>query len=92
MKWSLEKNEWLKANRGITFEEIKFSVENGGLLDVIKHHNPHKYPNQHLWIVSANEYVFYVPFVENSDEIFLKTIIPSRKAVKRYLRGGRSDE
>jgi hypothetical protein len=64
---------------------ILFQIENGFLLDIIKHPNEEKYPNQSIFIVEFENYVYLVPFIENKDEIFLKTIIPSRKATRNYL-------
>ena len=83
--WDAEKNEWLRRVRGVSFERIVFLIENGALLDVVVHHNPSKYPNQKIFIVSLDRYAWLVPFVESADRYFLKTIIPSRKATKQYL-------
>tara|TARA_R110001592_G_scaffold45986_3_gene146698 strand:- start:435 stop:710 length:276 start_codon:yes stop_codon:yes gene_type:complete len=83
--WENEKNEWLINERGISFERIINIIENDGLLDIIKHPNTEKYPNQRMFIVNINEYAYLVPFVESQDEIFLKTVIPSRKATKKYI-------
>ena len=85
--WNSEKNAWLKANRGISFEEIIFHIEQGNELAITKHPNQAKYPNQKISVVQVEDYVYLVPFVESKDEFFLKTIIPSRKATKHYLRG-----
>jgi len=85
--WNKNKNQQLQEQRGITFEEIAQAIEQGNLLDVIKHYNPDKYPNQKILIVKIDDYVYLVPFVENDLEIFLKSIIPSRKMTKKYLRG-----
>ncbi|MCW7552324.1 BrnT family toxin [Endozoicomonas gorgoniicola] len=85
--WNNEKNAWLKANRGISFEEIVFHIELGGELDVTHHPNQTKYPGQKISIVQVEDYIYLVPFVESDEEVFLKTIIPSRKATKRYLGG-----
>lgn len=85
--WNLEKNELLQAERDISFEDIVLYIEKGFLLDVLEHPNPEKYPGQKIFVVQVEEYVYLVPFVEDEKEIFLKTIIPSRKATKRYLRG-----
>jgi hypothetical protein len=85
--WNKDKNQQLQEQRGITFEEIAQAIEQGNLLDVIKHYNPDKYPNQKILIVKIDDYVYLVPFVENDLEIFLKSIIPSRKMTKKYLRG-----
>jgi len=85
--WNQEKNELLLAERKISFEDIVLYIEKDFLLDVLEHPNPEKYPGQKIFVVQAEEYVYLVPFVEKTDEIFLKTIIPSRKATKRYLKG-----
>jgi len=85
--WNKDKNQQLQEQRGITFEEIAQAIEQGNLLDVIKHYNPDKYPNQKILIVKIDDYVYLVPFVENDLEIFLKSIIPSRKMTKKYLGG-----
>lgn len=83
--WENEKNEWLINERGISFERIINIIEHNGLLDIIKHPNSEKYPNQRMFIVNINEYAYLVPFVESQEEIFLKTVIPSRKATKKYI-------
>lgn len=83
--WSAEKNELLIVERGISFEEIVFYIENGGLLDEIAHPNTEYYLHQRIFVVLVEEYVYLVPFVENEDELFLKTIIPSRKFTKIYI-------
>ncbi len=85
--WNEEKNEWLKKNRGISFQEVEFFIHRGGLLDTLPHPNQTKYPNQGLMLVDIREYVYVVPFVESDDGLFLKTIIPSRKATKIFLKG-----
>ena len=86
-KWNKEKNERLKTERGISFEQITMHVERGDLLDIATHPNQSKYPNQQILIVKINDYVYLVPFVENENGKFLKTIIPSRKATRDYLGG-----
>ncbi|MCP4608287.1 MAG: DUF4258 domain-containing protein [Planctomycetes bacterium] len=89
--WSLEKNEELKSERGIAFEEIVFCLMHGGLLDVIEHPNQTKYPNQRIFIVNADNYSYLVPFVETEQIVFLKTIIPSRKMTRKYLGGAENE-
>jgi uncharacterized DUF497 family protein len=87
-RWNAEKNEQLKQTRDICFEQVVLAVEQGKLLGILDHHNMGKYPNQEVLLVNVNEYVYMVPFVmENSDTFFLKTIIPNRKATKKYLGG-----
>ncbi|MCB2264433.1 MAG: BrnT family toxin [Candidatus Thiosymbion ectosymbiont of Robbea hypermnestra] len=83
--WDREKNEVLRNTRGISFEEIVFHIENGDELDVYPHPNQKRYPNQLVSIVAVNDYAYLVPYVESEEGVFLKTIIPSRKATKRYL-------
>ncbi len=86
LNWNSEKNESLKSERGISFEIMAFQIEVGNILDVIDHPNQDKYPGQRIFVIEFEEYAYFVPFVENDDEVFLKTIIPSRKATKDYLK------
>ena len=81
LSWNSEKNELLKGERGISFEEIVFQIESGKLLGVEV--NP-AHSNQKIYIVELDNYAFVVPFVETDQEIFLKTAFPSRKYSKRY--------
>jgi len=90
--WNNEKNRRLKTERNVSFEEIVFYIARGQLLDVVEHHNLEKYKGQRIFIVDINDYAYLVPFIETEREIFLKTIIPSRKATKKYLRGDRDGE
>ncbi len=85
--WNNEKNEGLIKDRGLSFEEVVFCIMHDGLLDIIEHPNKAKYPNQSIFIVDINNYVYLVPFVEDDEVVFLKTIIPSRKMTKIYLGG-----
>ena len=80
--WSPEKNQLLVKERGITFERIVFAIGSGDELAVLEHPNQEKYPGQKISIVQVNDYVYAIPFIENDTEIFLKTIIPSRKATR----------
>ena len=85
-QWNTDKNKFLKENRGVTFEQIVMHVENGDVIDIIDHPNAKKYSSQRVLIIKINEYVYSVPFVEENKIRFLKTIIPSRKLTKLYLR------
>ncbi len=67
------------------------AIESGGLLDILRHPNPAKYPRQRILVVELDGYVHLVPFVEERDHFFLKTIIPSRKATRDYLKLGGKD-
>ncbi|RYH31836.1 MAG: DUF4258 domain-containing protein [Alcaligenaceae bacterium] len=87
-RWGPEKNDQLMAARGISFEQMVVAVEAGGLLDVLVHPNPSKYPNQKVLVVASDGYAYLVPFVEQEDHFFLKTVIPSRKATRDYLNQG----
>ena len=83
--WSDEKNQQLIADRGLSFEDIVYYIQQGQLLDDLRNPNQEKYPNQRIFIIEVNSYAYLVPYVENDEEIFLKTIIPSRKATKQYI-------
>jgi len=83
--WSSDKNRQLIEERGRFFEEAVFYIKSGGLLDDICHPNSVDYPHQKLFVVAINQYAYLVPYVESDEEIFLKTVIPSRKFTKRYL-------
>ncbi len=82
-KWNKEKDKLLKEQRGIGFEDIVEAIDKE-LLDVYDHPNQKKYPNQKIYVVEALGYVYLIPYITNGDEKFLKTIIPSRKAKKKY--------
>ena len=84
--WDEEKNILLKKTRNISFEDIESAILNDKVLDILPHHNKEKYPNKELLIVEFVGYIYYVPFVENDEEIFLKSIIPSRKLTKKYKK------
>ena len=90
-RWSPQKSETLKAERGISFESIVVSIEAGGLLDILAHPNQAKYPRQRVLVVACDNYAYLVPFVEEEDYFFLKTAIPSRKATRDYLNQGEID-
>ena len=85
--WNDEKNALLKAKRQVSFEEIVLYIEMGCLLDVLEHPNQDKYKGQKVFVVQIDDYIYLVPFVETDERVFLKTIIPSRKAMKEYLKG-----
>ena len=90
-RWSSEKNDTVKAARGVSFESMVVAIEGGGLLDILAHPNQAKYPRQRVLVVACNSYAYLVPFVEEDDCFFLKTVIPSRKATRDYLNQGGSD-
>lgn len=83
--WDPAKNERLKRERSISFEEIVFHIENGQEVDIFEHPNQKRYPGQRISVVAVDGYAYLVPYVESENELFLKTIIPSRTATKRYL-------
>ena len=83
--WNAEKNELLKTERGISFEDVVFHIGAGDVVDVFEHPNQRHYPGQRILVVVVEDYAYLVPFVEFEEEIFLKTIIPSRKATKQYV-------
>ena len=85
-RWNIEKNELLKFERGISFEAVVVALESAGLLDLLDHPNPGKYPKQRILLVVIMNYVYLVPFIEEEDHYFLKTMIPSRKATRGYFQ------
>ena len=83
--WNDEKNLFLEKTRGIGFEDVVFHIYNGDVLDVIRHPDKDRYPNQNIIILNVEGYVYLVPYVKEKGTRFLKTIIPSRKATREYL-------
>ena len=89
--WPPDKNAELQEERGVSFEQVVVAIEAGGLLQVLSHPNPVRYPRQRVMVVAWDGYAYLVPFVEEADHFFLKTIIPSRKATRDFLMKGKSD-
>ncbi len=87
--WNDEKNELLKKLRGLSFEQVVLAIVSGDLIDRVKHPNPDKYPNQRVFLVKIDDYIYSVPYVEDDEKMFLKTIIPNSKATKKHLGGKR---
>ena len=85
INWNPTKNQQLISERGISFEDIVFYLQQGALLDDLEHPNSKKHPNQRVFVINIDDYAYLVPYVEDRKEIFLKTVIPSRKATKAYL-------
>lgn len=83
--WNRAKNALLKLERGVSFDDVVIAIQSGGVVDIIEHPNQEKYPNQKIYLVRLNDYIYLVPFVEDDDKKFLKTIVPSRKMTKIYL-------
>ena len=90
-RWGSEKNEQLRLDRGVSFETMVVAMEAGGLVDILAHPNPTRYPNQRVLVVASNGYAYLVPFVEEDEHYFLKTVTPSRKATRDYLMQGERD-
>jgi uncharacterized DUF497 family protein len=90
--WNDEKNGLLLKTRSVTFEDVVMAIEGGHLLDRMRHPNSRKYPNQFVLYVQIGEYVYAVPCVEDEEKVFLKTVIPDRKATQRYLKGQHHEE
>lgn len=91
-RWNPDKNRELLAERGVSFEQVVVAVEGGGLPDVLAHPNARRYPNQRLLVVTWDNYAYLVPYVEEAESFFLKTVIPSRKATRDYLKTGDPDD
>ena len=92
INWNTEKSLKLRETRGICFEDIVFYIENGDILDDYLHPNQKRYPEQRIMVIGINNYAYLVPYAEDGEEIFLKTIIPSRKATEIYFGGKDEDE
>ncbi len=84
-QWNNEKNEWLKNYRGVCFEQAVILMENEQVLDVVDHHNQEVYKGQKVAIIKIDDYAYLVPYVQAGDDVFLKTMIPSRKATRKYI-------
>lgn len=85
LNWNTEKSQFLKQSRGISFEDIVFHIEKGDVLDDYFHPNQQKYPGRRIMVIGVDNYAYVVPYVETGDELFLKTIVPSRKATEKYF-------
>jgi hypothetical protein len=83
--WDVDKNALLHQERGVCFEDVLLALERGALLDRLDHPNQAKYPGQKMMIVEIADYAYLVPYVETEGYLFLKTVIPSRKATRQYL-------
>jgi len=87
VRWNAEKSLSLKAERGVSFEEVLSAISQGGLLCVMDHPNRAKYGHQKMLVVRIRDYAYLVPCVESDGEIFLKSIMPSRRATRQFLSG-----
>ena len=87
-EWNPEKNEKLKRERSISFEQIVFHLSQGDIWKTADHPDQKNYPGQRIYFVIAEDYIYLVPFVVEDEYVFLKTIIPNRKATKDFRKGG----
>lgn len=85
-RWDNEKNEWLIKHRGVCFEQVVLLLGGQDVLDVLEHPNKKNYAGQKIAVVRIDDYAYLVPYVQDGDDIFLKTVIPSRKATREYMR------
>lgn len=83
--WNIEKNDRLKKERGICFEDVIIAIEEGLVLEVLEHPNKNKYPNQKMYVVNIENYAYIIPFIDEGEKRFLKTIFPSRKMTAKYI-------
>ena len=86
-RWDNDKNQWLRKNRGVCFEQVVILMEREDVLETIEHPNQNRYPGQKIAIVRIDDYAYLVPYVQENEDISLKSIIPSRKATNKYVRG-----
>ena len=87
INWNDEKNATLIRERGISFDQVVYEMANGRVISIIENPKQTAYPNQQIIIVNIDDYIYCVPFIENEEEIFLKTVYPSRKLTKELLGG-----
>lgn len=87
-EWDEKKNEWLKQKRGVSFEEVVIAITEKRVLDILCHSNINKYPKQMIFVINIFDYAYLVPFIEEGDKVFLKTVFPSRKHTKIYIEKG----
>jgi len=85
-EWNPDKNEWLKKERNISFEKVIYHLAQGDIWNTADHPDQKKYPGQKIYFVVIEDYIYLVPYVIEKEYIFLKTIIPSRKATKIYQK------
>lgn len=86
--WNREKNRKLIEERGVSFEMVARYIENEEILDIYDHPDKTRYPNQRIFVIAIEKYIYLVPFIETEEEVFLKTLFPSRKATRDYLGEG----
>ncbi|MEN9761243.1 MAG: hypothetical protein RI906_1069 [Pseudomonadota bacterium] len=91
-RWNSEKNALLERERGVSFEAMVVAIQAGGLLDILAHPNERRYLGQRVLVVNHDGYVYLIPCVEEDETFFLKTVIPSRKATRDYLKRGNDDD
>jgi uncharacterized DUF497 family protein len=85
INWNTQKSLKLKKQRGISFEDVVYYIEKGHILNDYQHPNQKRYSRQRIMVIGINGYAYLVPYVEDEEEVFLKTIIPSRKATEIYF-------
>ena len=84
--WDADKNEWLRRNRGLTFDDVVYHITHGGLLAEILHPNQERHPGQRMYVIVIDDYVYVVPFYRDGDAESLRTVYPSRKYTRDYVR------
>jgi uncharacterized DUF497 family protein len=92
INWDTDKSLALKESRGVCFEDVVFHMEKGDILDDYEHPDQQKYAGQRIMVIGIDRYAYLIPYVETKEEVFLKTIIPSRRATKRYLGENHEDK
>ncbi len=92
IEWSSKKSEELERCRGVSFEKIAHKIARGDTLLNMPHHNVVKYPNQYVYVIEIDNYCYMLPYVKSEEDIFLKTIFPSRKMTKRFIGEKNEDD
>lgn len=83
--WNPEKNIQLQRQHDICFEDVIVAISEDHVLDILEHTNKKKYGSQKVFVVQIKKYVYLAPFTEDEEKVFLNTIIPSKKATKKYI-------
>ena len=93
-EWDERKNNLLKKERNVSFEQVILAIENKQVVDVLDHPNQKKYKGQKYIMVEMDNYIYVVPiFISKTGEkCCLKTIYPSRKYTEKYLKESKNEK
>lgn len=86
--FNIDKNKLLKKTRGVNFDDVSQAIKNKTFIIDTEHHNKQKHPNQRAFIIEIKNYIYVVPYVQDKlrGVKFLKTVYPSSRLTKKYLK------